>query len=406
MKGMSTDHTDSSSHSSAIPPHRLDAALLDRYLAGECTEAEVATVEMWVAAGARTGGVIAALQRLHKFARPVESDVRDDAAILRLRERTLARIRMGSVAPTLRQIGATPLSPEHASDRGRAGNSLLSLGKRSLRVSRALQWTALVATMVLGVGVRSLWVHRDAPPPVVQHYHTGNAQRATVRLADGSLLILAPATSVEVRPTGVDVTGEVYFSIAPHAARPMTVRTTNAIVRVLGTSFVVRQYAGEFAARVVVEAGRVTVQSRPHLGLTDSSNASTVLSAHMLAQVGDSGVTVTSGIESREYVEWTRGTLVFNRVALGNVVTELARAYGAEIQIADSTLAKYPMRMDVTVADDPLTDVLDDVCKATNAHYTRVGHAYVLAPGRSNTQRQRSVPLRHFFPQPEHAYGR
>jgi hypothetical protein len=98
--------------------------------------------------------------------------------------------------------------------------------------------------------------------------------------------------------------------------------------------------------------------------------------------------------------------LVFNRVALGNVVTELGRAYGIEIQVADTTLAKYPMRMDVTVADDPLNQVLDEVCKVTNAHYTRVGNAYVLAPGRSNVQQRRPAPVRRLIPKPESSYGR
>jgi ferric-dicitrate binding protein FerR (iron transport regulator) len=284
------------------------------------------------------------------------------------------------------------------------GNRTVPLGKHSLRMgTRKFSWIAFVVAVILGVGLPAFILRRDATPSVAQHYHTGNGQQATVRLADGSVLILAPATSVDVRSTGLEVTGEVYVAITPHAARPVTVQTANAVVRVLGTSFVVRHYADELSTRVVVEDGRVTVQARTP---TRHMSAPTVLSAQMIAQVADSSVTVQPSISTREYVEWTRGTLVFNRVALGTVVTDLARAYGAEIRVPDTTLAKYLMRMDVTVADDSLGQVLEGICRVTNAHYTQVGHAYVLAPGRSNGQLRRPAPVRRLFPQPEHAYGR
>jgi ferric-dicitrate binding protein FerR (iron transport regulator) len=358
-----------SNHIGGTPPSR-DA--LDRYFAHESSLEEQESVRAWLAEGSAQAK--AAMAAVDVSAVPCEGIGEINAVLVLAETHALLRWRD-------KQVNTPP--PQWT--------------------RHGFGWIVGVALVVLGVGLAQFFAHSVAPSAVVQRYHTGAAQRATVRLADGSQLMLAPATSVIVQPAGIDVVGEVYFSITPHASRPVTVRTANAVMRVLGTSFVVRHYGDEPRTRVVVENGRVAVQSRQG---TRTTAAPMVLSARMLAQIVDSGVTVLSSVEMREYVEWTRGTLVFNRVTLGSVVTELARAYGADIRVTDTTLAKHLMRMDVTVADDLLSDVLADLCEVTSSHVIRVGQAYVLVPGRSPTQLPRRAPVRRLLPQSEHSYGR
>src|SRR5690606_18071558 len=99
-----------------------------------------------------------------------------------------------------------------------------------------------------------------------REYRTAAGQRATVRLADGSTITLAPGTVVSVAAGAVTVSGEAFFVVAPTPARPFSVRTSTAHVRVLGTAFAVRHYASETSSRVVVEDGRVAVRTIQEAG--------------------------------------------------------------------------------------------------------------------------------------------
>jgi ferric-dicitrate binding protein FerR (iron transport regulator) len=201
--------------------------------------------------------------------------------------------------------------------------------------------------------------------------------------------------------------------MVPNSARPFVVRTQNAIVRVLGTHFSVRQYSGESESQIVVVDGRVALRRRrTEVPLSEVSlrNAQrghdAVLTARMLAQVSDSGIAVMSGIALREYMEWTNGTLVFNHIPLRDVATELSRAYGVPIRIADSALASRKIVTEVRVTADPLPIVLDIIAATMDAHCVRKDSTYVLLSGRL----EHEVPSRprqgeHFL-QPEKTYGR
>jgi ferric-dicitrate binding protein FerR (iron transport regulator) len=121
----------------------------------------------------------------------------------------------------------------------------------------------------------------------------------------------------------------------------------------------------------------------------------------MLAQVTDSGVTVRSGITTRDYTAWTEGSLVFKGVALRDVLVELGRAYGTTIRVEDTVLAKQPLVLDVSVQRHPLTQVLDLIGLTVDAHYTRDGQTYLVSPGPKSTRMQQ----RQRFPQLEKRYG-
>src|SRR5690606_33459933 len=128
-----------------------------------------------------------------------------------------------------------------------------------------------------------------------------------------------------------------------------------AMVRVLGTRFLVRNYHDETASRVVVEDGRVALHAVQHRQMRA---AQAIVGAGMLGQVSDSGVIVVEGIDPDQYTAWTRGTLVFDRSPLRDVVKDLARAYGVDIRIADSLLANRRITVELDVAEKPLTRML------------------------------------------------
>jgi ferric-dicitrate binding protein FerR (iron transport regulator) len=353
-----------------MTPHAdLPVDLVDRYLLGTCGPADIAHINEIKDADLEQWQALTLLrERLLR-----SDDNQESPAVADARERLARRVAVdNNVARRPSIVGPT----KHLGFFG----------------------AALAVLMVLG----TLFYGTTPAPIAVQHYETKPGQRSTIRLADGSSVMLAPATSVRFTPSNIEVSGEAYFTVAPHSARPFVVRTSNAAVQVLGTRFSVRHYPDEMSSRVVVEDGRVTLQALRSRGTGDSR----IISAQMLAFVTDSGISVSPGIATRDYTGWTHGMLIFKGVPLRDVVEELNRTYRANIRLRDSALASRTIVAEIELDQTPLIQILDILCSMMNAHYEQDGRSFVLSQGGS----KRRIPIgqmqRNRFPQPEKSYGR
>jgi ferric-dicitrate binding protein FerR (iron transport regulator) len=257
---------------------------------------------------------------------------------------------------------------------------------------------AVVATVVI-VG-RSMTPRNHTTS--VRAYRTAEAMRSTVTLRGGSTMTLGPSSVATVAGDEITVVGQAYFSIVPDAKHPVVVRTANSIVRVLGTRFSVRQYPSERRSQVVVEEGRVALRS----ATSRAPDSAVVLAVNMLGVATDSGVTVSTDVSTERYAGWVKGNLSFNETQLADVIAELNRAYGSRIVIADSVLAQQRMYLNVSVSKQSLNTVLDLICDAANARYTRSGKQYVLTPGKGARDTSAPAPRNHTLTQPEKQYGR
>jgi len=258
-------------------------------------------------------------------------------------------------------------------------------------------FAGLAGLVVMAVGIFSLPHHAKTARAT---YHTRTGQWSTVRFSDRSTMVLAPATTAVIDSGMIDVVGEAYFAVAPRSDRPYVVRTRNAMVRVLGTRFDVRHYADERDSRVVVEDGKVSLQPRGEM--FGSSVTPTLMTQGMVMRVTDSGAVEPDLGSMRGYIEWTQGTLTFNDRPLSDVARALGRAYGVEITVQDSILARKTVLLEVLIHRETLAQVLDLISVAADARYRRVDSVYVLTPGRSS----RTPPERNHFPHLEKSYGR
>jgi len=270
----------------------------------------------------------------------------------------------------------------------------VGLGKHSL-LAIGTAATAIALTLFTVIGWNQHSAHLE------QRYHTRARERATVRLADGGTVILAPVTTLTVLGDAMTVMGEAYFTVTPRAHRAFVVQTDNAIMRVLGTRFTVRHYMQDSETQLVVGEGKVSVEDRRD-GLSRDPQ---VVSTGMLARVDSTGIAITTGIQPSDYLGWTQGNLVFDRVPMRNVVAELERAYGMPIRIADTTLASRRVRTVVSLTEDPLDLVLESICAVVDAHVIRNEHAFVLLPGRAATRAPARAPAQ-LHSLPEKQYGK
>jgi len=253
---------------------------------------------------------------------------------------------------------------------------------------------ALAGMAMLIVIVRARSSSR--PAPTGREYVAPRGHQTIIALSDGTRIRLAPESRLHVTFGAVrEVTlqGEALFDVSHGTDTPFVVHTMHADTRVLGTTFLVREYPSEYTS-VVVADGRVALRALAH------EERETILSAHMRGVVGDSGrVTVLPAAALNDYTALASGHLVFQKTPMRDVIVELNRAYDIHIQVADSTLLDEQLTLTVPVESRSLDQVMRVLTLALGAHYTQTGSVITIAPGRS-LQKTRT-PLAE-----DHEYGR
>lgn len=232
---------------------------------------------------------------------------------------------------------------------------------------------------------------------------TGVGERQAFRLADGTQVVLGPASTLDV-PAGYAVTarrvrlsGEAYFRAVHDPRRPFEVAAGDAVVQDVGTAFVVRG-APQRAVDVAVTDGSVRLRAagRPGAAADTSADASAdaagdrarpatgvLLRAgdrgRVLASVGAATATVSvvaRGTDVAADTAWTSGRLVFRDTPLGDVAGALRRWYGVTLRFADPALTDR--HLTATFAGDSADEVLRVIGLATGARLERHGDTVVV----------------------------
>jgi transmembrane sensor len=321
----------------------IDAELLDRYLAHECSEAEVAIVRRHLMA--RPGFAKALTSFLADLederSRPAPPDARSSWLQLRDRLHEIEHDSKHGSDELLRPKRATGTEARHHF-------TLLPARRRGPGLWRII-FPAFAAGLV-AVGAFAL-THRD-PAPVQprppETFATANRERAELRLSDGTRIRLAPASRVEVaadygdQQRVVHLEGQGYFEVKHDTTRPFTVYAGAATARDLGTDFAVRSYAEDRAVQVVVRTGAVDMSGVGRLAAGD------------VGRLGSDGTTsLTRGVAVDSLLTWLDGRLAFHDAPLSTVLAELRRWHDADVRLADPKLGTLPFTGVLTDASLP-----------------------------------------------------
>ncbi|MPY73754.1 MAG: DUF4880 domain-containing protein [Alphaproteobacteria bacterium] len=172
-------------------------------------------------------------------------------------------------------------------------------------------------------------------------YTTETAENRTVRLADDSVVTLAPGSAIDVAYASGErrvrlLAGEAYFEVTPNAERPFRVSADDVQVTVLGTAFNVAR--SDDGADVSVAYGSVRVDY--------GSGAQPVaerLAAGEFVRVSRSGRIVRGEQPSPQVAAWRESQLIAQDEPLGEVVDRLRRYYSGAIVVTDKMLADQPV---------------------------------------------------------------
>lgn len=165
-------------------------------------------------------------------------------------------------------------------------------------------------------------------------YTTRRAEQSTVRLSDGTVVEMAPASRLTV-PAGygergreVRLRGLAFFVVAPAPEEPFAVETDVARVRAVGTEFAVRSIRSESEATVVVRRGRVRLRAAGR-----GRRTARAVGPGEGGRVSDAGVAVER-VDLERRLGWRDRRLAFDAAPLGEVIRELERWYRADFRLA------------------------------------------------------------------------
>ena len=153
----------------------------------------------------------------------------------------------------------------------------------------------------------------------------------TAVLPDGTSVMLADGSSLSYRMEGkreIRMQGKVYFDVARDESRPFEITAGDAFVKVLGTEFMVDDTESG-TVKVYVEEGRVLLAK-------DASSEGAILTDGMGATIHEaSGILQVDEDPDVNCIAWQRGSFIFDRTLLKDVLTCLGEYYHVSFAATD-----------------------------------------------------------------------
>ena len=210
---------------------------------------------------------------------------------------------------------------------------------RYVRRRRALVFASAACAAALAIGT-GLWLFPEKHDKYV--FETATAEQRSVRLADGSHLVVGAETkvSVDLTATRRSVTldhGMAYFKVAPDKSRPFVVASEGYAAQAVGTAFSVDVQPGRMFVLVtegVVQVGRFTEGAKP------ADNVSLKLvHAGQRASLDAAGVSCLRVPSSFGAIpSWINGRLEYLHEDLSFVIADVNRYSQRKIVLNDAEI--------------------------------------------------------------------
>lgn len=355
---------------------RIALDLLDRYLASECTSAEVESVEAWLRVHPDHKDVLRGMQALQiadggLSPKDVDKAWRAFAVTsLRTTERAAKNHDRINVAPTTNNV-----------------RNSLPLPFRERRVFSRMTIAVGAATLLIGIvggliGRQLSSFVLDPRDHAMREFSTQKGQRATIQLADGSRVTLGPDSKIQLSSTFLSgsrtliLEGAAYFEVTHDPSAPFIVQSHDAIVQAIGTAFSVIQYQADTSVQVVVSQGRVAMRS-------ETDDARKIHDGAIILSQGDAaemflhgGVDLRRSVNLARELGWANGKLVFRQIQFSEVVRILERWYDVSISVPDSALGAE--RVTATFDREGVADVLTQLTRVLGAQYRYNGRTILI----------------------------
>jgi transmembrane sensor len=313
--------------------------LLVKYLLGEATGEESRSAEEWINASRDNKRYFDHFKLIWEESRQlaVASDIDENAAWARFQQRVAPQVteRNESNYDQVNNVVAFPLKKKRTA------------------------WRAAAAVAVLMFGT---WI--------AYFYYETNANRVTLAsadtvridtLPDGSVVTLnknsslAYARNFKGNIRAVTLKGEAFFNVTPNKAKPFEITVEDVTVRVVGTSFNVKNTREK--TEIIVETGIVTVAKRRNQVKLLPKQKATVM------KKGDAPVIEKNNDDLYNF--YRTKEFVCNNTPLYKLVEALNESYNAKITIQNTAIRNLPITTTFH-RKDPLNLILGVIVETQN----------------------------------------
>lgn len=203
---------------------------------------------------------------------------------------------------------------------------------------------------------------------------TSEEGNSSVDLPDGSRVYLNEGASIVYPKTfernrQIQLRGEAFFEVMSDPSNPFRVRSGNAMITVLGTSFNVKESLAGKRVEVLVRTGKVQLENEP-------GQKSMTLLPGQFGRTNGSEVEMTEQ-EDLNYLSWKTREFRFIDEPLDSVISVLESAY--HVSITSDIQATAPLRLTSAYREQSIDAILETIAAAFSLKLSKDGKNYYLS---------------------------
>lgn len=208
--------------------------------------------------------------------------------------------------------------------------------RRAPAITARRAWIPAAAAAMLVVAVAAIWWRYEPESTVVpQHYATAMGEQSEVTLADGTVVLLDTGTQLtamfDSRERLVELAkGRAQFVVGHDEQRPFRVKAGPSTVRDIGTTFQVAHRDG--AVDVGLLEGRVDVSAK------GDRNVATLSPGEQVRVDANGRIGPKAPLDVTSARAWPQGDLVFRERRLDELLIEMNRYSKQQVRLADPAL--------------------------------------------------------------------
>jgi len=244
---------------------------------------------------------------------------------------------------------------------------------KTVKFKKTRLFMRYAATVLVLISLSFVYLYQTTPGfgKYAQHKTTQNKDQ--IILADGTEVFLNKQTKIiypkyfNSKIRNIEMEGEAYFKVKPDPTKPFIIKSGNARIEVLGTSFNVRNES-DGTTIVSVNSGKVSLK-----------NQKTQKVVYLTK--GEKGIIKKNQVsestnQELNYQSWKTGVLIFKNTPMSKVFTDIETYYGVKITNRSTKLDTLTYTNSFTNVG--LDKVIDELELLLKVQVTRKGKYLVI----------------------------
>jgi transmembrane sensor len=158
--------------------------------------------------------------------------------------------------------------------------------------------------------------------------------------------------------------GEAYFEVSHNPKRPFIVRSGNILTTVLGTKFNVSAFSNEKNISISLLEGKVKISKNKQFQVEEIA---VLKPKQQLLYDKENNISSFEQFDSLEAVGWKDNIYKFANKPLGEVLSQLERAFGVKFSLADKSF--LTQKITIKFEKNSLQTVIDVIKNLTGLNY-------------------------------------